>query len=205
MDQLKKANSEFVDEHYTAALEHYNKAIELMPKDVEVLNARASCLYKLQDYLASITDANMMIKEVPQDPRGYYRKGLASFALEEYATARKAFQQAVEKGGQTQWSSWIQKCDIEIAHEAQFGSESTSDMSDDDQSAPTLTEPDMTASNQQDLTDQSFSSDDDMKTSSSSSEKKIIIFNNNIGKKDITFNNNNIRKKTITFNNIIIT
>jgi suppressor of G2 allele of SKP1 len=112
-EALQRANALFVDEKFEEALAEYTKALSVPSKEAYL--KRSACHYKLENFTDAVADATSAINLDPQDPRGYMRKGMACFALDEYEAAKAAF----EKGYQLEptnsnFKTWIRKCNAEL-------------------------------------------------------------------------------------------
>jgi suppressor of G2 allele of SKP1 len=123
---FEKANSYFVDENFDDALVNYNKAVEVDPTKPDYFVKRATCHIKLNSFTDAITDAAAALKLQPNNANAYLRKGMALFSLEEYETAKQAF----EKGqsldpSNSGFKTWIRKCDAELQVEGKSSSTST--------------------------------------------------------------------------------
>lgn len=112
------ANAMFVDEDFDAALDLYTQAIGQAPQCAELYVARAAVHLKLDDFTGAIADANKAIGLDASNSKAFLRKGVACFNMEEYATAKIAF----EKGrmidpSNNQFKTWIRKCNAELEDE----------------------------------------------------------------------------------------
>lgn len=114
-----KANAAFVDEDYDLALALYKQAIDANDKDPKLYSQRAQTHIKLENYLEAAEDAGKAIELDPQTGRHHHRKGVALFHLEEYETAKAAFEagQALDPNNSS-FKTWIRKCAAEIEDEA---------------------------------------------------------------------------------------
>jgi hypothetical protein len=66
----------------------------------------------------AIADANKAIELDPNNSKAYLRKGVACFSMEEYTTAKAAFEQGRELDDKNaQFKTWIRKCNAEIDEE----------------------------------------------------------------------------------------
>jgi hypothetical protein len=66
----------------------------------------------------AIADANKAIDLDPNNSKAYLRKGIACFNMEEYATAKTAFEKGRELDDKNaQFKTWIRKCNAEIEDE----------------------------------------------------------------------------------------
>jgi len=116
MQHYQAANELFIDEEYDEALVKYNLAIEKEEKP-EFFIKRAACHIKLKNFMKALQDANKAIKLEPNNATAYLRQGIAYFELEEYESAKKAFETSRKISDQAQVRRWIRKCDAEISFE----------------------------------------------------------------------------------------
>jgi suppressor of G2 allele of SKP1 len=106
-----QANSQFVDENYTAAIDLYTQAIKLNPLADYHLK-RSIAYYKVGEYQNSILDTDGVIKsncEGDLKGKAELRKGLCFFELKDYLAALISFTNA-EKLGSDDSCKWIEKC-----------------------------------------------------------------------------------------------
>ncbi|KVI04690.1 CS domain-containing protein [Cynara cardunculus var. scolymus] len=69
-------------------------------------------------YVEAVSDANKAIELDPSISKGYLRKGIACFNLEEYQTAKTAFEAGASLVPEdTRFRDWIEKCEKCIAEE----------------------------------------------------------------------------------------
>ena len=117
--EFQTANSYFVDEQFQEALKHYNSAIEHDDSQAEYYLKRAACNLKLDNHTDALADANSAIKLQPENPMGYFRKGLACFELEEFETAKQAFEQGQKlEPTNSNFKTWLRKCAAELNEES---------------------------------------------------------------------------------------
>ena len=63
----------------------------------------------------AFVDANKAIELEPSNSKAYFRKGVACFSMEEYSTAKVAFEKGFEFDPKNaQFKTWIRKCNAEI-------------------------------------------------------------------------------------------
>lgn len=115
-----KANAAFVDEDYDLALALYKQAIDASPDDPSLYSQRAQTHIKLENYLEAAEDAGKAIELDPKTGRHHHRKGVALFNLEEYESAKSAFEtgQALDAKNST-FKTWIRKCAAEMDDEVE--------------------------------------------------------------------------------------
>lgn len=79
---LAQANSAFVDENFTTALELYSKAISLATPTPQMYSKRAAAYLKIGQPADALTDAMKGLEMDPNDSIAHYRKGyLCCFCL----------------------------------------------------------------------------------------------------------------------------
>ena len=117
-----EGNELFVDEDYEGAAEAFSRAIS-ESTEADVTNAnyyakRAAAYLKLKRYEEAMDDAVQAIKLNPDLAAAYLRQGLAAFHLDEYESAKVAFEKGVtlvtSKKQKETYETWIRKCDAEI-------------------------------------------------------------------------------------------
>jgi suppressor of G2 allele of SKP1 len=113
-----QANALFVDEDFDGALELYNQAITAAPGCADLFVSRAALHIKMENFTSAIGDANKAIAIDDGNSKAYLRKGVACFHMEEYATAKNAFEKGKEIDPDTaQFKTWIRKCNAELEEE----------------------------------------------------------------------------------------
>ena len=69
-------------------------------------------------FAQAIADANKAIELDASNSKAYFRKGVACFSMEEYTTAKTAFEKGRELDEKNaQFKTWIRKCNAEIDEE----------------------------------------------------------------------------------------
>eukprot|EP01090_Pellita_catalonica_P016108 TRINITY_DN4536_c0_g1_i1.p1 TRINITY_DN4536_c0_g1~~TRINITY_DN4536_c0_g1_i1.p1 ORF type:complete len:395 (+),score=110.56 TRINITY_DN4536_c0_g1_i1:48-1232(+) len=120
-EAYQEANALFVDELYQEALEKYTKAISLNAgNSADCYIKRSACQYKLKKYTDAVADASTGIKLDPSNINGHLRKGIACFYLDEFETAKDAFEAGLKikpNPKESTFQTWIRKCDAEIEEE----------------------------------------------------------------------------------------
>eukprot|EP00904_Undaria_pinnatifida_P003220 jgi/Undpi1/1289/HiC_scaffold_11.g04681.m1 len=127
---INVGNQAFLDEDYRRSLQAYGEAVSAGGKgEATARSNRAAAYLKLNKHREALEDASAALKLQPTEV-AYYRKGLASFALEEFETSLEAFrhgQQLLVAGtdasaGDTtsdsrKYRTWIRKCEAELEAE----------------------------------------------------------------------------------------
>ncbi|CAN8006350.1 unnamed protein product, partial [Ixodes hexagonus] len=110
-----KANSAFVDENYTEALNLYNKALEESPSDAEVYVKRSHAHFRLGNWQATFDDLKAALEHGHQSAKAYLRMGISAFHLGKFEDSKDA----LEKGRaldstEAQFSEWLDKCGVQL-------------------------------------------------------------------------------------------
>ncbi|KAF9364341.1 hypothetical protein BGX34_001827 [Mortierella sp. NVP85] len=74
-DLVQLARQSFSQKDFTAALQFLTRALTIAPKDINLLDSRAASCEKLNRLDDALADAKAMIKNHPQNPKGYLRAG----------------------------------------------------------------------------------------------------------------------------------
>ncbi|KAK1421432.1 hypothetical protein QVD17_23765 [Tagetes erecta] len=117
-DLAAKAKEAFIDDHFELAVDLYSQAISIDPNKPDFFSDRAQANIKLKNFTEAVADANKAIELDSSNPKAYLRKGTACFSLEEYQTAKTAFEAgSVLAPEDARFTDWIKKCDKFIAEE----------------------------------------------------------------------------------------
>ncbi|XP_023740395.1 protein SGT1 homolog B [Lactuca sativa] len=117
-DLAAKAKEAFIDDHFELAVELYSQAILIDPKNSELFSDRSQANIKLKNFTEAVADANKAIELDSSNSKAYLRKGTSCFSLEEYQTAKSAFEAGSTFAPEdTRFTDWIKKCDKCIAEE----------------------------------------------------------------------------------------
>lgn len=130
MEHFHKAESLYVDEHFSDAVEEYTLSAKECTDCSEIFAHRAAAYVKLKKYMNALEDCNRVIQMSPQCERCYYRKGLCLFALEDYESAKSAYVlgldlcktlpvSPVTENFIAEYNRAIRKCDSELSQEAE--------------------------------------------------------------------------------------
>ncbi|EIE25539.1 SGS-domain-containing protein [Coccomyxa subellipsoidea C-169] len=111
---LQQANAAHVDEEYETAIELYTKAISLSPNDADLYASRAQSYIKEERFLEAVQDASKAAELSPKLGKAHLRKGVALFNLEEYESAKEAFETANSIQKKKEIETWIRKCNAEL-------------------------------------------------------------------------------------------
>ncbi|KAL3689214.1 hypothetical protein R1sor_015523 [Riccia sorocarpa] len=96
----------FLDEEYDGAVRLYREAIKLNPSNPEL-------------YCDAVADAKEAIKLNQNLSQAHFRKGEACFHLEEYSTAKAAFEAGCKVDpNNSKFQTWLSKCDAKLREEA---------------------------------------------------------------------------------------
>jgi tetratricopeptide (TPR) repeat protein len=126
---VAQANSRYLDGEYQAAIQCFSEIINNASSPaaqrelIESLLGRSACYHSINNDMAALDDALRAIEVDPNDPRGYFRKGVALFNLNEYISAQLAFETGSRISTETnkfthlQWDFWIRKAIAEANQE----------------------------------------------------------------------------------------
>ncbi|KNA17113.1 hypothetical protein SOVF_083090 [Spinacia oleracea] len=118
MDLETKAKEAFIDDHFELAVELYSQAIDLNPNNAELYADRAQANIKLANFTEAVSDANRAIQLDTSMAKAYLRKGTACMKLEEYQTAKAAFQAGSGLAPEDpRFTNYIKECDQRIEEE----------------------------------------------------------------------------------------
>lgn len=111
-------NLQFVEENYDDALQKFTLAVELEPSSATYLLHRCSTYLKLLNFFDALADANNALKLAPGSSLGHKYKGMALFSMEEFHSASKSFEAALEieqREGKNiaPLKTWLRKCNAE--------------------------------------------------------------------------------------------
>ncbi|XP_010671588.2 protein SGT1 homolog B [Beta vulgaris subsp. vulgaris] len=117
-DLEKKAKEAFIDDHFELAVELYSQAIDVNPNISELYADRAQANIKLSNFTEAVADANKAIQLDSSMAKAYLRKGIACMKLEEYQTAKTAFEAGSTLAPEdSRFTNFIKECDELIAEE----------------------------------------------------------------------------------------
>jgi suppressor of G2 allele of SKP1 len=72
----------------------------------------------MDNFTSAIADSNKAISLDPNNSKAYLRKGIACFNMEEFATAKTAFEKGRDlDSSNSQFKTWIRKCNAELEEE----------------------------------------------------------------------------------------
>ncbi|CAM6088655.1 unnamed protein product [Calypogeia fissa] len=111
----RNGDKAIVDEDYDQAVSLYTQAIDLDPTNAPLYASRAQAHIKLENYSDAAVDANRALELDLGLSKAHLRKGFAYFYLEDYQTARAAFEAGAPLDpNNSQYKMWIRKCDAEL-------------------------------------------------------------------------------------------
>lgn len=117
-DLVTQAKEAFIDDHFENAVDLYSQAIAINPNNPDLFSDRAQANIKLSNFTEAVSDANKAIELDASVAKAYLRKGTACFNLEEYHTAKAAFEAGASLVPEdARFSEWVKKCDKCIAEE----------------------------------------------------------------------------------------
>eukprot|EP01125_Pyxidicula_operculata_P009939 TRINITY_DN3270_c0_g1_i1.p1 TRINITY_DN3270_c0_g1~~TRINITY_DN3270_c0_g1_i1.p1 ORF type:complete len:140 (-),score=29.06 TRINITY_DN3270_c0_g1_i1:91-510(-) len=96
---ILKGNHFYHNKDYKNALDCYLKAMDketYQPARWNIHNRLCATYTRLKDYDSSLKEAENMIKENPNHPKGHIRKGGAHYFKEEYQAAMDEYNKATE-------------------------------------------------------------------------------------------------------------
>ena len=138
-ESLSLADSYYVDENYTDALDAYAAGLSVVRESevtiqIRILSHRSSAFYQLGRYEEALEDANAALELLSKGPSGirpgegeicHKRSGLAAFKLQRYTPAKEALLKAAQlaslnKRPDSEYMEWIRQCDENLSpNEAQ--------------------------------------------------------------------------------------
>ncbi|XP_073297760.1 protein SGT1 homolog isoform X2 [Primulina huaijiensis] len=111
-----KAREAFIDDHFELAIDLYSQAISLNPNSADLFTDRAQANIKLRNFAEAVADANKAIALDAANAKAFYRKGMACIKLEEYETAKTAFETGASLApGDSRFTDMIKECEKRIA------------------------------------------------------------------------------------------
>lgn len=91
---LSAGDSSLIDEEYSVAVEWYDKAVKTAVNDLKYVFAhRAKAYLSLKNYKKSLQDCLFALELDSTLEPVYYRQGICYFELEEFESAKSAFEQ----------------------------------------------------------------------------------------------------------------
>ena len=92
----KKAEAQYSNGNYIAAITNYSKAIDMDPNDYMAFSNRGLAKYNLNDYAGAIADFTKAIDIEPNTSFNYNNRGSAKENLKDYAGAIKDYTKAID-------------------------------------------------------------------------------------------------------------
>jgi suppressor of G2 allele of SKP1 len=117
---LGTADGYLIDDECALAVEWYDKAVKTAVNDLKYVFAhRAKAYLNLKNYKKSLQDCLFALELDAAFEPVYYRQGICYFELEEYESAKNAFELGEKlrlQGGKdcTLYKRWIRKCEAEM-------------------------------------------------------------------------------------------
>jgi len=113
---FSSANLLYIHQEYEEALKHYTCAVSL-EDSADYRVCRAACFIKLGKFAKALEDAEQAMKFDPKSHMAHYWKGIASFYIGEFNTAKLAFEESVKiaPNAKTPRTHWVRKCDAELS------------------------------------------------------------------------------------------
>jgi len=84
-------NKEFTAKNFEAAIVHFTEAIKHDASDHVFFSNRSACYASIEKYEKALKDGAECVKLKPEWPKGYTRKGLAQFWLNQYEEAAETY------------------------------------------------------------------------------------------------------------------
>ncbi|BDA41785.1 Protein SGT1 homolog [Coccomyxa sp. Obi] len=122
---VQQAHAAYVDEEFVTAIDLYTKAIAISPNDADLYASRAQSYIKEERFLEAVQDASKAAELSPELAKAHLRKGVAFFYLEEYESAKEAFETANSLQKKKETETWISKCNAELEEEARRAKQSS--------------------------------------------------------------------------------
>lgn len=91
-----RGNAAFTAKKWEEAVKEFTAAIELDPTDHVFFSNRSGAYASMNLYTKALADAESCIKIKPDWAKGYSRKGLAAFNLEDLPTAKAAYEKGLQ-------------------------------------------------------------------------------------------------------------
>lgn len=129
MEHYNIGNALFVDEDLEGALAEYSLALSTIANPTaSIFLNRAACFLRTNSYAQALQDCNKTLSllqqsssanNLPHMDLAYFRKGLACFHLEEFETAKDAFEKGLEirrelNKSMVVYERNIRKCNVEL-------------------------------------------------------------------------------------------
>ncbi|ORY98776.1 hypothetical protein BCR43DRAFT_488154 [Syncephalastrum racemosum] len=101
-ERLQIGVKQFRDGRYRLALDSFDHVLKAKPKEATALDARAATHEKLGQLDRALEDAFRMMREVPEDARGYLRAGKIYLLQLDYTRAKKVYDGGLKRASCTQ-------------------------------------------------------------------------------------------------------
>ncbi|KAG7672686.1 hypothetical protein Ndes2526B_g08785 [Nannochloris sp. 'desiccata'] len=117
---LKKAEAALKEKTYEDAVELFTEAMSSNEDDPRIHLGRAKAHNKLENYLEAVADAQRAAELDPKLAAAYAEQGRALYDLEEYESAKEAFDMAcVLEPARKIYENWLNMCKVALGQEVQ--------------------------------------------------------------------------------------
>ncbi|KAF9200869.1 hypothetical protein BGZ49_008908 [Haplosporangium sp. Z 27] len=96
-DLVQFARKSFSAKDFTAAVQYLTRALTIAPKDINLLDSRATSLEKLGRFNDALADTKTMIEIHPNNPKGYLRAGKIFRLQQNFKSSAKIYIAGVER------------------------------------------------------------------------------------------------------------
>lgn len=100
-DLVQNARQSFSQKDFMTALQFLTRALAIAPTDINLLDSRAASLEKLGRLDDALADAKAMIKNHPQNPKGYLRAGKILRIQQNFKSSAKVYIAGAERSDKT--------------------------------------------------------------------------------------------------------
>ncbi|KAG0309610.1 hypothetical protein BGZ98_000496 [Dissophora globulifera] len=96
-DLVQLARKAFSIKDFVTAFHYLTRALTIAPKDINLLDSRAASLEKIGRWEDALADAKSMIRNQPQNPKGYLRAGKVLRLQQNFKSSAKIFIAGAER------------------------------------------------------------------------------------------------------------
>ncbi|KAF9350157.1 hypothetical protein BGX26_011619 [Mortierella sp. AD094] len=96
-DLVQLARKSFSAKDFAAAVQYLTRALTIAPKDINLLDSRAASFEKVGGFNDALTDAKAMIRNHPQNPKGYLRAGKILRLQQNFKSSAKIYVAGAER------------------------------------------------------------------------------------------------------------